>query len=1231
MRQLLRRAAIALAAVLGLLVVGLWIASRTGVVQNIVRARLLDVLREHLDAEVTLGRVDGMLGHSLHLLDLRIALEGRTVVRVPRIDVVYAPLGLLRGHLQLRSLRLIEPEIRAVRDGDRWQLPAWIERTPSFVRVIEIRHLEVVDGRVVVALLDGTSRRLGATGIQLAAGVLLEAARREVRVASLHLTPRGMALSPLEGTAHVVAADALRVPELRLATARSALQATGHVAPGDDVSASVSLALDPGELRAIVPTSRIVGGVRATLEVTGPWQAATVAATAAFDAGGTANVTGRVALAARPVRYALGTGFADLDPGAIVEGLWRGRLSGRGRVRGIGVGLESPLAYHIALAPSEIAGHRLTEASLHGRSGLRVHHLRGRLLGPVGTADFRAAAVAGAALSYHAAGTVECRKLGELVATLPGSLAARFTLAGRGTEATDRRATLRAAVARGVLRGVPFSGGTVAAELDGETFRLLEARLDGPDLQATASGTGHLRRRTVEIGLTATADLGRVGPRFGQDVAGTAALTARGRGSLDALTVAATAELKTPRYQAVAADQARLAIDLTGLGGTSPEGRARLSASGARFRDRPPRELSADLEWRRTEATDRVSVTASARADTGAADRLVLTASQGAGRITVALQELVWNLSEGPAWHLAGPAAVVIADEVTTPGLLLVAGSQRVEISGRVAIRGSSQATLTTTRLALGPLCALEGGPRCDGELTAHAALTGTAERPALEASLEAQGFRVDDVGYGDVHLTARYADWKATLQGNIQHPQAGELTFDGTVPLELAWAGPGRDVSSEPVDLRLRAEQLDLSVVRVLAPGQVRDAAGRVNVDLAVAGRRAAPQMSGRLALDDGRLALVATGVTYQELRVQGNATGTTLEVNELHARGGDGALDGNGRISLLPGGETSLDLTLHAREFLAVQRPVLETAVSGDIHLLGSLLAPEVNGQLDVERAVMRPTELPGGSATPKSDPSIVVVGAAVEEAPPPRATAGESLRLAVDVRIARNAWVRRTDADIELGGELHVTKAPGEPIHITGVIRLLRGWYTFQGRKFELEEGTITFTGAAPPDPRFDITATFKNPRYRVNVHVGGVASKPTLRLSSDPPLEQADILAVLLFGKPARDLGKGESTALQQQALALAAGYVMPELRTSVMDTLGVDQLEVQMPERTTQPGRVAVGRYVAGDIFVSLAQEFGSRVGQVVGVEYGITHNISIRGSTSTRGGSAVDLFWHRRY
>jgi len=150
--------------------------------------------------------------------------------------------------------------------------------------------------------------------------------------------------------------------------------------------------------------------------------------------------------------------------------------------------------------------------------------------------------------------------------------------------------------------------------------------------------------------------------------------------------------LETPRYRAVAADRVRLAVDLTGPGGTSPQGRARLSASRVRFRERPPRELTADLDWRRAEGTDRVGVTASARADAGAADRLVLSASRSASRTTVELQELVWNPSEGPAWRLAGPAAVVVADEVTTPGLILVAGPQRGR-GRRPASRSGARAT----------------------------------------------------------------------------------------------------------------------------------------------------------------------------------------------------------------------------------------------------------------------------------------------------------------------------------------------------------------------------------------------------------------------------------------------------------------------------------------------------------------------------------------------------------
>jgi translocation and assembly module TamB len=313
----------------------------------------------------------------------------------------------------------------------------------------------------------------------------------------------------------------------------------------------------------------------------------------------------------------------------------------------------------------------------------------------------------------------------------------------------------------------------------------------------------------------------------------------------------------------------------------------------------------------------------------------------------------------------------------------------------------------------------------------------------------------------------------------------------------------------------------------------------------------------------------------------------------------------------------------------------------MSGDLRLLGTIEAPDVSGKIDVDHATVHPAELPAsGPGVAPPDPTIVVVGAPVSaEETKPEATPSfaAATHVAVTIEIRRNAWIRRGDADIEIGGKLEVTKAPDDGVRIVGEIRLLRGWYAFQGRRFEIQpDGRIVFTGQSPPEPTFDITAVYSkrdsrdSHDYRVIVHITGSAEKPVLELTSEPALEQADILSVLLFGKPAHDLGQTESAALQQKALALAASYVVPELRTSVMNALGVETLEVQMPEGST-PGAVTAGRYVAEDVFVSLGQEFGRRASQIVGLEYYLGKSVSVRGSTSTRGNSGLDLLWRYRY
>ncbi len=234
-----------------------------------------------------------------------------------------------------------------------------------------------------------------------------------------------------------------------------------------------------------------------------------------------------------------------------------------------------------------------------------------------------------------------------------------------------------------------------------------------------------------------------------------------------------------------------------------------------------------------------------------------------------------------------------------------------------------------------------------------------------------------------------------------------------------------------------------------------------------------------------------------------------------------------------------------------------------------------------------------------------------------------------MTVQIAVPRDAWVRRSDANVELQGWMTAWKKPGGELHLAGDIEGVRGWYAFQGKKFTLSEGRVRFSGQGL-DPVLDITATHTAGDYLVRLKVGGTVTKPTLALESEPALDQADVLSVLLFGAPASQLSRSQSVGLREQALGIAGGYVASELRQSVANALGVDDLQFDTGTAGLQDARVSVGKYVADDIFVSLAHRFGQSV-EEVRIEYVIRPEWSLETSTDTLGRSAVDLLWKRRY
>ncbi len=155
-----------------------------------------------------------------------------------------------------------------------------------------------------------------------------------------------------------------------------------------------------------------------------------------------------------------------------------------------------------------------------------------------------------------------------------------------------------------------------------------------------------------------------------------------------------------------------------------------------------------------------------------------------------------------------------------------------------------------------------------------------------------------------------------------------------------------------------------------------------------------------------------------------------------------------------------------------------------------------------------------------------------------------------------------------------------------------------------------------------------ATHQASEYLIQVIITGTAEKPRLDLKSEPPLDQADILAVLLFGKPASELERGEKLALQREAVSLVGSYVASAIGKSVSDALGLEALGVEMDFSS---GRIGLEHYLTPKTRISISQDLVGREGQKVSIDYELAPSWEISGVTHSSGPSGLDIIWHKRY
>ncbi|WP_243027188.1 translocation/assembly module TamB domain-containing protein [Thermus albus] len=224
-------------------------------------------------------------------------------------------------------------------------------------------------------------------------------------------------------------------------------------------------------------------------------------------------------------------------------------------------------------------------------------------------------------------------------------------------------------------------------------------------------------------------------------------------------------------------------------------------------------------------------------------------------------------------------------------------------------------------------------------------------------------------------------------------------------------------------------------------------------------------------------------------------------------------------------------------------------------------------------------------------------------------------------VRVYAERGILVQESLAQGELKGEVFLGGSYGDPF-LAGEVRSLWGSFRLWDSLFTLDPGesVLRFRPDRGLLPEFGLKALAETRGYKVVLMASGeflrengrVKVRLEPRFTSDPPLSEPEIYALLTLGTP--DVNRLAETLPQAALGAALENLVLGQLERELTKALGLDRFQLQVP--ILQGGdlgdvRFSVGKYLSPELF--LGYEVDLRGEQTLSAQYrwdGLTFSLA---------------------
>ena len=566
---------------------------------------------------------------------------------------------------------------------------------------------------------------------------------------------------------------------------------------------------------------------------------------------------------------------------------------------------------------------------------------------------------------------------------------------------------------------------------------------------------------------------------------------------------------------------------------------------------------------------------------------------------------------------------------VTNNGELRVTGNSELAhgslgVEGTIGMRGDYPANITAhiEHVDLDALWRASLG----AQLTGHSSVGGTV---TMQGPLRyPRQWRLNGE-LGEVNIEFEYA--KLHNQGPVRFTYAQQTAH--IEPLHMV--GEGTDVTGQGSigfaslrELNLAANgQIDLKLLGSLNPDFT--SSGQMAIHMNVGGTLNDPLPQGTVEVKNAAVNYAGLPSGLSEMNGALEFTRDRIYIKQLMARTGGGTLDLKGEATTY-NQQINFNLTAIGKEVRLRYPPGVSSTADAELHWVGNRSASTVSGDIMVTKLAVTPG-FDFGSYLERSRQTVSLA---------PANSPLYNVKLDVAVRTAPELQMKTAMARLSGDADLRLRGSAARP-SVLGRADILEGDATFNGIKFRLERGDITFANPVAIEPQVNLQATTHVRNYDLDVTVTGTPDRLNVNYRSEPPLPKSDIIALLALGRTSE-----ESAQLQQQsgqspftdeATALIINQAINQTVSTRMQKLfGVSRIKIDPQGLTTETNPTARGPQVtieqqfANNLSLTYSTNVSQSSQQIIQGEYYFNRNISAVGTRDQNGVVSFDVRIRRR-